>query len=105
MGVGEVVEEGEEDGEGFLHAHVAVEGPFAVELEDWGPVGRIAGEAGIGYDVLAVVVAFGGTGPEEQAALESCESEIVEAELLGWEAYGLELDCRRNWLVYMSIRC
>ena len=32
MVVGEVVEEGEDDGEGLLHAQEAVEGPFAVEL-------------------------------------------------------------------------
>lgn len=32
--VREVVEQGEEDGEGLLHAEEAVEGPFAVELQD-----------------------------------------------------------------------
>jgi hypothetical protein len=30
-------------------------------------------EARRGYDVLACIVAFGGTGPEEEAAVESCE--------------------------------
>lgn len=32
--VGGVVEDGEDDGEGLLHAEDAVEGPFAVELDD-----------------------------------------------------------------------
>jgi len=32
--VREEVEEGEEDGEGFLHAEEAVKGPFSVELDD-----------------------------------------------------------------------
>lgn len=75
--MGEVVKKGEEDGEGFLHADVAVEGPFAVVLEDWRSVRGVAGEAGVGYDVLAVVVAFGGTGPKEEAALESCGCEFM----------------------------
>lgn len=64
--VREVVEEGEDDGEGLLHAEEAVEGPFAVELVDV----RVEGERGGGYDVLAGVVAFGGAGPEEEAAVE-----------------------------------
>lgn len=74
-GVGEVVEEGEEDGEGLLHAEEAVEGPFAVELDDGGGarVRRVVGEAGVGYDVLAGVVAFGGAVPEEEGAVEGWE--------------------------------
>jgi len=38
-----VVEEGEEDGKGLLHAEEAVEWPFAVELDDGGEVGWVAG--------------------------------------------------------------
>jgi hypothetical protein len=66
-GVSGVVEEGEEDGEGLLDAEEAVEGPFAVELDDGFKVGRVAEEAVLGYDVLAVVAAFGGAIPEEEA--------------------------------------
>lgn len=55
--MGEEVEQGEEDGKGFLEAEEAVEGPFAVELFDGVEVGRGAGEAVRGYDVLASVVA------------------------------------------------
>jgi len=56
--VREVVEEGEDDAKRLLHAHEAVEGPFAVELVDGLHVGRVAREALGGYDVLARVVAF-----------------------------------------------
>ncbi|KFY23002.1 hypothetical protein V493_06164 [Pseudogymnoascus sp. VKM F-4281 (FW-2241)] len=60
--VGGVVEEGEDDGEGLLHAEDAVEGPFAVELDDG--EGRVLRDAQVGDYVLAGVVAFGGAGPE-----------------------------------------
>lgn len=60
------VAEGEEHGEGLLHAEEAVEGPFTVELHHW----LVAGEAGGGDDVLAGVVAFGGAGPEQEAEVE-----------------------------------
>jgi hypothetical protein len=66
------VEEGKDDGKRFLHAEETVKGPFAVELEDWFAVRGFAGEAGVGYDMLAGVVAFGGAGPEEEAVLECC---------------------------------
>lgn len=39
--VREVIKEGEEDAEGFLHAEETVEGPFAVELVDGLHVGRV----------------------------------------------------------------
>ena len=64
------VEQREDDGEWFLHAEETVERPFAVELEDWLAVGRFASEAFVGDDVLAGVVAFGGTVPEEETMLE-----------------------------------
>ena len=64
------VEEREEDRGRLLHAQEAVEGPFAVVLDDGLEVGRVAGEALFGYDVLAGVVAFGGAVPEEEAVLE-----------------------------------
>ena len=70
VGVSEEVEEGEEDGGGLLHAEEAVEGPFAVVLEDGGEVGRVAGEAVGGGYVLAGVVAFRRAGPEEEAVVE-----------------------------------
>lgn len=60
------VAEGEEHGEGLLHAEEAVEGPFTVELHHW----LVAGEADGGDDVLAGVVAFGGAGPEQEAEVE-----------------------------------
>lgn len=60
------VAEGEEHGEGLLHADEAVKGPFAVELDDV----EVGGDAGDGDDVLAGVVAFGGTVPEEEATGE-----------------------------------
>ena len=69
----EEVQEGEEDGGGLLHSEEAVEGPFSVELDDGGEEGRVAGEAGFGYDVLAGVVAFLWAGPEEELMLEGCE--------------------------------
>lgn len=56
--MGEEIEEGEDNGEGLLHAHEAIEGPFAVELEDWLTVGWLTGEAHVGDYVLAGVVAF-----------------------------------------------
>ena len=48
-----------------------MEGPFAVELQDGRDVFGVAVEAVVGYDVLAGVVAFGGTVPEEQPSLKS----------------------------------
>ena len=72
------IEEREEDAGGLLHAKEAVEGPFAVELEDGFEVGWIAGEAGLRRDVLAGVVAFGGTVPEQETVLEGCCSSISD---------------------------
>jgi hypothetical protein len=62
--VGEVVEQREYDAEGLLHAHESVEGPFAVKLVD-----GLRGWARGGYDVLARVIAFGRTVPEEETAV------------------------------------
>lgn len=59
----EVVEQREDDAEGLLHAHEAVERPFTVELVYGLHVRRIAGEALRRHDVLAGIVAFGGTIP------------------------------------------
>ena len=87
MVVREEVEEGEEDGGRLLHAQEAVERPFAVELEDGLKVGGFAGEAAGGGYVLAGVVAFGGAGPEEEAALEGWGVVLVErwcVESLEW---------------------
>lgn len=64
--VREEVEQGEEHGEGLLHAEEAVERPLAVELDD----GLRVGEALRRDDVLACVVALGGAVPEEDAVEE-----------------------------------
>lgn len=62
----EEIEEGEEDGEGFLHAEESVEGPFSVELNDW-----LRGfNARVGYYMLTGIIAFGGTSPEEKSMVE-----------------------------------
>jgi hypothetical protein len=87
--VREVVEQREDDAEGLLHAHEAVEGPFAVELVHGLHIGRVAGEALRGYDVLACVVAFGGTVPKEQAAVQGWWAlDGVGEGLGGWRTYG-----------------
>lgn len=41
-----------------------------MELDDGGEVGWVTGEAGGSGDVLADIVAFGWTGPEEESVLE-----------------------------------
>lgn len=65
MLVREVVEEREEDRKGLLHAQKSMKRPFAVELKDRLQVWWIARKAPVGDYVLACVVAFGGTVPEE----------------------------------------
>lgn len=60
--VREEIEEREEDAEGLLHAQKAIEGPFAVELDDFFD----CSDTDVGYDVLTSVVAFSGTVPEEE---------------------------------------
>jgi len=69
-GVGPEVAEGKDYAEGFLHAEDAEEGPFSVELDD----GLVGDDAAGGYVVLAGVIAFGGTIPQEEASVESCRS-------------------------------
>lgn len=55
--------EAEEHREGLLHAEEAVERPFAMELDNGrGRLGE-GSEACVRYDMLASVVAFGGTVP------------------------------------------
>lgn len=68
MLVCEEIEQGEEDREGLLHSQEAVEGPFAVELDN----GFGACDAHVGYDVLTNVVAFRGAVPEKEPMEESC---------------------------------
>lgn len=43
-----------------------------MELEDRLEVGRVAGKARLGDDVLTAVVTLGGAVPEEKAAVEGC---------------------------------
>lgn len=69
------VEGGEEDGEGLLDAEQAGEGPLAVELDDR----LVGGAASFGDDCLAGVVAFGGTIPEEEAAVKGWKVRIMSA--------------------------
>lgn len=61
------VEEGEQNREGFLDTPEALERPFAVKLHHI----ITTGKAGLGYYMLAGVVAFGGTVPEEDAMMQS----------------------------------
>lgn len=61
------IKEGEEDGEGLLHAQEAIEWPFPVELDNF----IICCDALIGDYVLACVVAFGRARPKEEAMEES----------------------------------
>ncbi|OLL23664.1 hypothetical protein NEOLI_004275 [Neolecta irregularis DAH-3] len=64
--VHEAVSQREQDGEGLLDAHDAVEGPFAVELLERGAPGdELAGDG-----VLARIVALCGTRPEQQAQMQ-----------------------------------
>ena len=69
--VREVVEQREDDGEGLLHAHEAVEGPFAVELVYWLHVRRVALQPPVRYDVLACIIALGRAVPQQDAPVES----------------------------------
>lgn len=66
----EVVEQREDDAEGLLHAHEAVERPLAVELVYGLHIRRVASETLRRHDVLAGIVAFSGTVPKEEAAVE-----------------------------------
>jgi hypothetical protein len=54
-----------------------------VELLDGIEVGRVACFSLVGYDVLAGVVAFGGTVPEEETTLESCSVVLAQSQELG----------------------
>lgn len=60
------IEDGEEDGEGLLHAEQPFERPFTMELLNFVAVHDARG----GYRALAGIVAFGGAGPEEKAEVE-----------------------------------
>ena len=73
--VGEIVEQAEDDGEGLLHAEEAVEGPFAMKLEDRLAVGGLTSLTLVGDYVLADIVAFCWTVPEKEAPLESWASQ------------------------------
>ena len=68
----EEVEEAKEDGGRLLNPHEAVEGPFAVELDDRLEVRRFALDSLVGDYVLAGIVAFGRAVPEQDAVLQSC---------------------------------
>lgn len=72
MVVRQEVEEAEENGGRLLHAQEAVEGPFAMELEDRFDVRRFAREAPVGHDMLAGIVALCWTGPEQETVFKRC---------------------------------
>lgn len=60
------IENGEENGEGLLHAEQPFERPFTVELLNFVAVHDARG----GHRALAGIVAFGGAGPEEKAEVK-----------------------------------
>jgi hypothetical protein len=53
-----------------LHAHEAVKRPFAMELVNGLHIRGVARETFRSYNVLAGVIAFRGTIPEEEAAVK-----------------------------------
>jgi hypothetical protein len=65
-----------------------------VELEDWLEIRRVAGEARLGDDVLACIVTFGGTVPEEKAAVEGCRGVQFTLLLARWCV------CSYEWTVH-----
>ena len=67
--VRKIIEQGEEDGERFLDAEEAVEGPFAVELVDRIEIGMVPRQSRVCYDVLAGIVAFSWASPEEETTM------------------------------------
>lgn len=54
-----------------MYAQDAIEGPFAVKLENRLKHWRIAEDSPICDDMLAYVIAVGGTRPEEKAKAKS----------------------------------
>jgi len=65
-----------------------------VELKNWFEIGRIAGEARLGCDVLTCVVTFGGAVPEEKATVEGCRNVQFMLSLARW------CDCSYEWTVH-----
>lgn len=74
--MGKEVEEGEEYGEGLLHAHEAVEGPFAMVLDDWFQHWRVPRYACVRDNMLTHVVTIRGTCPEDEAKVERWGSQL-----------------------------
>ena len=68
--VGVKVPEGKEDREWFLHAQNTLEWPLAMELDHILAFGHTFGRD----EVLARIIAFGGTGPKEQPTVEGNDS-------------------------------
>lgn len=64
--VGISVQDGEEDGEGLLHAQDPEKGPFAVELLDGEAITDAAGSDGLLTGVIAILRA----GPQCEAEME-----------------------------------
>ena len=71
MPVGKEVEEREQDGKRFLHAEDSAERPFSMELHHWIEHWRISGDSAVCHDMLAGIVTFGGTSPEQKTEMES----------------------------------
>jgi hypothetical protein len=99
--MGEVVEKREDDAKGLLHAHEAVEGPFAMELVDGLRVGWIVGKARVGDNMLTRVVTLGWTVPEEEAAVKGWKrvSYRVGSGTIRKQAYVWVWVHGRNWLL------
>ena len=84
IAVGQEVEEGEEDGKGFLHAQEAVKGPFAMVLDDGLEHRRVSRDTAVSDDVLADIIAIGGARPEKETKMECYDAGLsAGAEILG----------------------
>lgn len=91
----EEIDEGEEDGEGLLHAEESVERPFSVELKD----GLRVGDTLIGDYVLAGVVAFGGAVPEQEFMEER------DGGFLAWRAVLAFADLDAFFEIWETVAC
>lgn len=71
-----------------------------MKLEDWLGVGRVAGEARLGGNVLTCVVALGGAVPEEKAAVKGCRSVQFMLSLARWCVCSYEWTVHRRRSLY-----
>jgi len=71
-----------------------------VELEDGLGIGRVAGKARLGGDVLTCVVALAGAIPEEKTAVEGCRSVQFMLSLARWCVCSYEWTVHRRRSLY-----